>query len=201
MGNIIRQRLKRFNGSDYDSVYLSPNVGDAVGTLPVNNGGTGCTSVDAIKELLNISGDGGIKYATGSYKGTGSTTVSITNVGFAPWAFVMPGYEVMFKTTNASPKRMVWHGTVDTNSFQKFRDGFIVIKDLNLYRNDSLDSYSVYTIWENNAIRECTVNFSFGSDGVSWVGNNKATNMDRETWGSGGASSYYDYYYYWIAFG
>ena len=41
MASTIKQRLRRYNGTDYDSIYLSANVGDAVGTLPVSNGGTG----------------------------------------------------------------------------------------------------------------------------------------------------------------
>jgi len=42
----IKQRLRRYNGSSYDSIYLSANVGDVVGTLSTANGGTGNSSVD-----------------------------------------------------------------------------------------------------------------------------------------------------------
>lgn len=46
MSSTIKQRLRRFNGTDYDSIYLSANVADVVGTLSTANGGTGNSSVD-----------------------------------------------------------------------------------------------------------------------------------------------------------
>ena len=46
MASTIKQRLRRYNGTDYDSIYLSANVGDVVGTLSTANGGTGNSSVD-----------------------------------------------------------------------------------------------------------------------------------------------------------
>ena len=54
MGSTIKQRLRRFNGTDYDSVYLSANVGDAVGSLGIGNGGTGATTgAGAAYNLIN----------------------------------------------------------------------------------------------------------------------------------------------------
>lgn len=41
MGSTIKQRLRRYNGTDYDNIYLSANVEDVIGTLSVSNGGTG----------------------------------------------------------------------------------------------------------------------------------------------------------------
>ena len=47
MASTIKQRLRRFNGTDYDSIYLSANVGDVTGTLAIANGGTGSTTAAA----------------------------------------------------------------------------------------------------------------------------------------------------------
>ena len=44
---IVKQRLHRFNGSSYDDLYMSANVGDVQGTLVVANGGTGATTAAA----------------------------------------------------------------------------------------------------------------------------------------------------------
>lgn len=47
MASTLKQRLRRYNGTDYDTIYLSPNVGDAYGTLSTSHGGTGYTYVDS----------------------------------------------------------------------------------------------------------------------------------------------------------
>lgn len=73
----IKQRLRRYNGTDYDSVYLSANVGDSVGVLPVANGGTGRSTLTS-GYFLRGNGTSAITMSTAAASrnamGLGNTT-------------------------------------------------------------------------------------------------------------------------------
>lgn len=50
------------------------------GTLAVARGGTGVSSLDALKSALGVSSDSYLKYEYGTYKGTGSCGINNPNV-------------------------------------------------------------------------------------------------------------------------
>ena len=60
MASTIKQRLRRYNGTDYDTIYLNANVGDATGTLAVANGGTGQTTLAAARNAMGLGNTTGV---------------------------------------------------------------------------------------------------------------------------------------------
>lgn len=76
---VLKNRLLRKNASNgYDTVHLETDASMITGTLPVSHGGTGVTSLDALKSALGVSDSGG----TGT-----SFEITGTGVGnFVRWA-------------------------------------------------------------------------------------------------------------------
>ena len=55
MASTIKQRMMRFNGTDYDSIYLAANVESVVGgPVGVGNGGTGQTTLALARNALGL---------------------------------------------------------------------------------------------------------------------------------------------------
>lgn len=77
------------NSIDLDALgAVSKDLSNVTGILGAANGGTGVTSLAALKTALGISG--GVQVATGTYNGNGSTSFTI-NFSFAPRFLMISG--------------------------------------------------------------------------------------------------------------